>query len=467
MADRDASAQVDVHVAKKLTSVPAQPTVRWSPSCSGLRAERSRLQLDLAEAPRAAGLTTYGYRLHAVLIHSGEAGSGHYWAYVHDTPTGNWYRFNDTTVTLVDQSEVYASSFGGDGLRSAYGLVYVSAHSPENANSGCGAGYAALHSDWAVVSEAAKQFVEHDNAVLSQERQRWADQQGRAEPPAAVTGAEAEADVMAPAPSPVAMVISAPASDAFSPETQAHTQSQAQSSVAGEFATSATASHHPPPTIGATVSPPADLPLELQLVFGEPPLDLMQDSWDAGTLAQARADLLKPSDNLFLDRRLCRYLPLRGSGSRAVGRGHGQNTTAGTSPTKKAVASRSLGEGGHSFAHFTVSYLDERSLDVTALQSPRGEILASLKQHFRRLYRWASYVCSALESFQSSLGQRRIVSLQLLATAYCLRPYLRPPGEPTSECDSFLCVILDDFAKVGAHAARQRCDRDLSDDAVA
>eukprot|EP00941_MAST-03F_sp_MAST-3F-sp1_P004371 g4371.t1 len=48
------------------------------------------------------------YELFAVLIHHGTAMGGHYFAYIKDPFTAEWYCFNDSTVTKVDVSEVNA-----------------------------------------------------------------------------------------------------------------------------------------------------------------------------------------------------------------------------------------------------------------------------------------------------------------------------------------------------------------------
>jgi len=41
------------------------------------------------------------YELYAILIHSGNASGGHYYAYIKDFITGQWFCFNDQNVTGV------------------------------------------------------------------------------------------------------------------------------------------------------------------------------------------------------------------------------------------------------------------------------------------------------------------------------------------------------------------------------
>lgn len=78
------------------------------------------------------------YSLSAVLIHSGTAHSGHYFAYVKDCASGTWFEFNDEKVTLLaeDGPEMdpsflegvfggaVSAAGGGASSMSAYGLVY-------------------------------------------------------------------------------------------------------------------------------------------------------------------------------------------------------------------------------------------------------------------------------------------------------------------------------------------------------
>lgn len=54
------------------------------------------------------------YDLQAVVVHAGEYGSGHYYAYVRpDIRSDDWYRFNDHDVTPVSFKDVANDSYGG------------------------------------------------------------------------------------------------------------------------------------------------------------------------------------------------------------------------------------------------------------------------------------------------------------------------------------------------------------------
>ena len=58
------------------------------------------------------------FDLQSIVVHNGEYGSGHYYAYVRTSMNEKrWFRFDDQRVTQVDYSEVIADSFGGPSLQ--------------------------------------------------------------------------------------------------------------------------------------------------------------------------------------------------------------------------------------------------------------------------------------------------------------------------------------------------------------
>eukprot|EP00826_Nyctotherus_ovalis_P004845 TRINITY_DN11076_c0_g1_i21.p1 TRINITY_DN11076_c0_g1~~TRINITY_DN11076_c0_g1_i21.p1 ORF type:complete len:984 (-),score=386.57 TRINITY_DN11076_c0_g1_i21:125-3076(-) len=73
------------------------------------------------------GMQSYGYKLHSIIIHSGQADSGHYFAYICDVEQNKWRKYNDIQVTEVPEEEVMKTSIGEENSTvSAYFLVYVS-----------------------------------------------------------------------------------------------------------------------------------------------------------------------------------------------------------------------------------------------------------------------------------------------------------------------------------------------------
>jgi ubiquitin carboxyl-terminal hydrolase 47 len=61
----------------------------------------------------------YNYDLFAIMIHSGSASGGHYYAYIKDLETGSWHSFNDQTVSPITQEDI-CKSFGGSGAFKSY-----------------------------------------------------------------------------------------------------------------------------------------------------------------------------------------------------------------------------------------------------------------------------------------------------------------------------------------------------------
>ncbi|XP_066564541.1 ubiquitin carboxyl-terminal hydrolase 28 isoform X2 [Amia ocellicauda] len=65
------------------------------------------------------------YRLHAVLVHEGQASAGHYWAYIYDHGRQRWLKYNDISVTESTWEELERDSYGGMKNASAYCLMYI------------------------------------------------------------------------------------------------------------------------------------------------------------------------------------------------------------------------------------------------------------------------------------------------------------------------------------------------------
>ena len=74
-------------------------------------------EIDLAEFVDPAERdpnTSYNYRLHGVLVHSGDLHGGHYFALIKPTKDGRWFKFDDDRVTPVTDKEVLEDNYGGD-----------------------------------------------------------------------------------------------------------------------------------------------------------------------------------------------------------------------------------------------------------------------------------------------------------------------------------------------------------------
>lgn len=100
------------------------------------------LDIDLSEFldETADKTADWNYKLHGVLVHSGDLHGGHYYALLKPEKDGKWFRFDDDRVTPCTLKEVLDENFGGvvapsvrlpnrplQGKRfmNAYMLVYI------------------------------------------------------------------------------------------------------------------------------------------------------------------------------------------------------------------------------------------------------------------------------------------------------------------------------------------------------
>ncbi|XP_067645326.1 ubiquitin carboxyl-terminal hydrolase 47 isoform X2 [Eurosta solidaginis] len=67
----------------------------------------------------------YLYELFAIMIHSGSASGGHYYAYIKEFDNNEWYCFNDQSVSPITEEDI-EKSFGGGSSRAYYSSVYSS-----------------------------------------------------------------------------------------------------------------------------------------------------------------------------------------------------------------------------------------------------------------------------------------------------------------------------------------------------
>ncbi|XP_017070962.1 ubiquitin carboxyl-terminal hydrolase 47 [Drosophila eugracilis] len=70
------------------------------------------------------GSGPYLYELFAIMIHSGSASGGHYYAYIKDFDNNSWFCFNDQNVSAITQEDIQRSFGGPNG--SYYSSAYTS-----------------------------------------------------------------------------------------------------------------------------------------------------------------------------------------------------------------------------------------------------------------------------------------------------------------------------------------------------
>uniref|UniRef100_A0A4W4EMP1 Ubiquitin carboxyl-terminal hydrolase 25 n=1 Tax=Electrophorus electricus TaxID=8005 RepID=A0A4W4EMP1_ELEEL len=119
------------------------------------------------------------YRLHAVLVHEGQASAGHYWAYIYDPHHCCWMKYNDISVTKSSWEELVRDSFGGYRNASAYCLMYINDKKPflieEEFDKETGQVLNGLDK----LPPDLKEYVREDNELFQRELQEWDAAQAR------------------------------------------------------------------------------------------------------------------------------------------------------------------------------------------------------------------------------------------------------------------------------------------------
>ncbi|CAN7983846.1 unnamed protein product, partial [Ixodes hexagonus] len=130
-----------------------------------LQDSMSRIEATIRDIYTEPSLLQVPYRLHAVLVHEGQAASGHYWAFVYCPRRSAWLKFNDVTVTEVSWAELLRDSVGGHHCTSAYCLLYVDRNNRDLFDE-------VKDSELELPSDLA-QFVEEDNEAFRRELDQW------------------------------------------------------------------------------------------------------------------------------------------------------------------------------------------------------------------------------------------------------------------------------------------------------
>ncbi|CAG8814474.1 25464_t:CDS:2, partial [Racocetra persica] len=84
------------------------------------------MEIDLEKylSSEAEKIKQHKYLLYGVLVHSGYCYGGRYFALIKPNKNGKWLKFDDDRVLPVTDKEVLENNYG-DGLSSAYVLVYI------------------------------------------------------------------------------------------------------------------------------------------------------------------------------------------------------------------------------------------------------------------------------------------------------------------------------------------------------
>lgn len=113
------------------------------------------------------------YRLHAVLVHEGQANAGHYWAYIYDPHQRCWMKYNDISVTKSSWEELVRDSFGGYRNASAYCLMYINDKKPFLIEEEFDKETGQILSGMDKLPPDLKQYVKQDNELFDKEIEEW------------------------------------------------------------------------------------------------------------------------------------------------------------------------------------------------------------------------------------------------------------------------------------------------------
>ncbi|CAB1316572.1 unnamed protein product, partial [Coregonus sp. 'balchen'] len=175
-----------------------------------LKASIDRVSLALEAMYSDNSLCQVPYRLHAVLVHEGQASAGHYWAYIYDHANQRWMKYNDVIVSESSWEELVRDSYGGMTNASAYCLMYIDDRLPhliaEDTDDETGQVMQAMDS----LPPILRRYVREDNRWFQQELKEWEDQfcqqpqEEPSTPTAAVTSTRAPSkdDPAEPVPQP-------------------------------------------------------------------------------------------------------------------------------------------------------------------------------------------------------------------------------------------------------------------------
>ncbi|XP_032213554.1 ubiquitin carboxyl-terminal hydrolase 28 isoform X4 [Mustela erminea] len=203
--------------------MPAQPAPRtvtdeeinFVKTC--LQRWRSEIEQDIQDLKNCIASTTQTmeqmycdpllrqvpYRLHAVLVHEGQANAGHYWAYIYNQPRQVWLKYNDISVTESSWEELERDSYGGLRNVSAYCLMYINDQLPHFSAEAAPSESDQMVGEVDALSVELKHYIQEDNWRFEQEVEEWEEEQSCKIPQMESSSSSASQD-FSPSPEPSA-----------------------------------------------------------------------------------------------------------------------------------------------------------------------------------------------------------------------------------------------------------------------
>ncbi|KAI5766604.1 USP28 [Gulo gulo luscus] len=207
--------------SRSSVEMPAQPAPRtvtdeeinFVKTC--LQRWRSEIEQDIQDLKNCIASTTQTmeqmycdpllrqvpYRLHAVLVHEGQANAGHYWAYIYNQPRQVWLKYNDISVTESSWEELERDSYGGLRNVSAYCLMYINDQLPHFSAEAAPSESDQMLGEVDALSVELKHYIQEDNWRFEQEVEEWEEEQSCKIPQMESSGSSASQD-FSPSPEP-------------------------------------------------------------------------------------------------------------------------------------------------------------------------------------------------------------------------------------------------------------------------
>lgn len=165
------------HITEEELSVLENCLHRWRTEIENdtrdLQESISRIHRTIELMYSDKSMVQVPYRLHAVLVHEGQANAGHYWAYIFDHHENRWMKYNDISVTKSSWEELVRDSFGGYRNASAYCLMYINDKAQlliqEEFNKETGQALVGIET----LPPDLRDFVEEDNRRFEKELEEW------------------------------------------------------------------------------------------------------------------------------------------------------------------------------------------------------------------------------------------------------------------------------------------------------
>nr|XP_057942452.1 ubiquitin carboxyl-terminal hydrolase 28 isoform X3 [Doryrhamphus excisus] len=141
-----------------------------------LKANIDRLSQTLEGMYSDNSLCQVPYKLHAVLVHEGQASAGHYWAYIYDHINQRWMKYNDISITESSWEELERDSFGGMTNASAYCLMYIDNRLPHLITDDTDDETGQVLHGMDSLPPILRRYVHQDNRWFQQELSEWEEQ---------------------------------------------------------------------------------------------------------------------------------------------------------------------------------------------------------------------------------------------------------------------------------------------------